>query len=444
MGRRDLSFATPFLKLVMRAFPFLTYKGCFLVLSGLALMSIACAPSPTSSATPVPSTSPSTEDVEQADGAVADASGGKQTAASQDDIQAILQESWEAYKERFIQADGRVIDWEADARTVSEGQAYAMLRAVMIDDPDTFERTLTWAENNLQRQEGTAQLDSLWAWIWGQKPDDTWGIQDVNFASDADVDAIAALILAARRWNRPDYLALAQTKLEDLWNESVWVVGDRAYLLPGPITAFRPEPGELILNPSYLFPSAFRLFAQVDPERDWMRLVDTSYTVLNDAADVSAVELPSDWVQINAYTGQVRPLDNHPLLTSKYGFDAYRVWWRIALDALWFDEERATDFLQDTLPYVTDTWERDRRIMAEIDLQGDPLVAYEATAQYAMLYPALLIVDSDMATELFDDALFTTYADGIWDGADFYYVQNLAWFGLAAPTIRPQPWLASD
>ncbi|MEO1209254.1 MAG: glycosyl hydrolase family 8 [Cyanobacteria bacterium J06638_20] len=428
----------------MRSLSFLTQKGCLLFLSGLALIGVACAPSPTSSATPVPAEPSSTPGSAQADGA-ADASGNSgQTTPAQDDIQAILQESWEAYKTRFIQADGRVIDWEADARTVSEGQAYAMLRAVLIDDPDTFERTLNWAENNLQRQEGTAQLDSLWAWTWGQKQDGTWGIQDVNFASDADVDAIAALILASRRWNRPDYLALARTKLEDLWNESVWVVGDRAYLLPGPITAFRPDPGKLVLNPSYLFPSAFRLFAQVDPDHDWMRLVDTSYTVLNDAATVSAVELPSDWVQINAYTGRVRPLENHPTLTSKYGFDAYRVWWRIALDALWFEEERATDFLQDTLPYITDTWERDRRIMAEIDLQGAPLVEYEATAQYAMLYPALLIVDSAIATELFDDALFTTYTDGIWDGEDFYYVQNLAWFGLAAPTLRPQPWLASD
>ncbi len=66
---------------------------------------------------------------------------------------ALLQQSWAAYRQRFIQADGRVIDWESDARSTSEGQAYAMLRSVMIDDPQTFARTLTWAETNLRRGE---------------------------------------------------------------------------------------------------------------------------------------------------------------------------------------------------------------------------------------------------------------------------------------------------
>lgn len=34
----------------------------------------------------------------------------------------LLAESWNAYRGRFIQADGRVIDWEAGGRTVSEGK----------------------------------------------------------------------------------------------------------------------------------------------------------------------------------------------------------------------------------------------------------------------------------------------------------------------------------
>ena len=90
--------------------------------------------------------------------------------------EALLNESWMAYRQRFIQADGRVIDWEAQARTVSEGQAYAMLRAVLTDDPDTFEQTLAWAETNLKRPalpNDADGRDRLWAWQWGQRPQQT-------------------------------------------------------------------------------------------------------------------------------------------------------------------------------------------------------------------------------------------------------------------------------
>src|SRR5437016_10118896 len=43
---------------------------------------------------------------------------------------AVLTNSWTAYKQQFIQQDGRVIDWMSEGNTTSEGQSYAMLRAV--------------------------------------------------------------------------------------------------------------------------------------------------------------------------------------------------------------------------------------------------------------------------------------------------------------------------
>lgn len=58
----------------------------------------------------------------------------------------LLEQSWMIYRQQFIQEDGRVIDYEASDRSTSEGQAYAMLRAALIDDPSTFALTLDWAE----------------------------------------------------------------------------------------------------------------------------------------------------------------------------------------------------------------------------------------------------------------------------------------------------------
>jgi endoglucanase len=223
----------------------------------------------------------------------------------------LMAQSWEIYRRRFIQGDGRVIDYEAADRSTSEGQAYAMLRAVLINDPATFALTLNWGENNLQRQVDGKRTDNLWAWKWGRNADGNWGAIDGNFASDSDIDAITALIFASRRWNRPEYLNLAKAKLQDLWNLSTMVGHQgKLYLLPGPTAAFVPNASTLYLNPSYFAPYAFRLFAQVDPEHDWLSLVNSSYEVLEKSAPLSAVGLPSDWV---AHTNPCRRQANFRL-----------------------------------------------------------------------------------------------------------------------------------
>lgn len=352
--------------------------------------------------------------------------------------EALLEDSWAAYRQRFIQADGRVIDWESSGRTVSEGQAYAMLRAVLVDDPATFEQTLRWAEANLKRSalpNDDDGEDHLWAWKWGERADGSWGIIDGNFASDADIDAVTALILASRRWDRPDYLELARLKLADLWLQSTALAlvneeNPPRYLLPGPLSAFQPRPGAVYFNPSYLAPYAFRLFAQVDSDHDWMALVDSSYALLDQTARLSAKGLPGDWAVLDLTTQAVEPSPAGETLQSHYGFDAYRVWWRVQWDAAWFDEPRAERWLAENLPYLADLWQTQQKIPAVLDLAGKPLVDYESTSQYAMLYPALRTINAEMAAAMREQKLLTTYQNGIWDNANAYYVQNLVWLGL--------------
>jgi endoglucanase len=366
--------------------------------------------------------------------------------------EALLQQSWMAYRQRFIQADGRVIDWEAQARTVSEGQAYAMLRAVLTDDPDTFEQTLAWAETNLKRPalpNDADGRDRLWAWQWGQRADGTWGILDSNFASDADIDAITALILAARRWQRADYLELAQLKLDDLWMQAIvslpTLAGDGPrYLLPGPLGAFQPRPGAVYLNPSYLAPYAFRLFAQVDPSRDWLALVESSYGVLEQSSQLSPQGLPSDWVVLNLADQALEPAPGQAHLQSRYGFDAYRVWWRLAWDAAWFEEPRAQALLAQGLGFLGELWQQQGRIPAVLTLAGHPVASYESTSHYAMLYLGFQQVDPDTAVAIYQQKLMETYSQGIWDSADAYYVQNLAWLGIYPANQVPTSWLRAS
>ncbi|MEQ8757491.1 MAG: glycosyl hydrolase family 8 [Coleofasciculus sp. G1-WW12-02] len=363
-------------------------------------------------------------------------------------IQDILEQSWVIYKQQFIQEDGRVIDYEASDRSTSEGQAYAMLRAVLINDPSTFALTLNWAEENLHRLSKTGELeDNLWVWLWGQDDEGNWGAIDRNFASDADIDAITALIWAYRRWNRPEYLELARIKLRDLWEYSTIAGPDgKRYLLPGPKEAFVPSPSTIYLNPSYLAPYAFRLFAQVDPERNWLSLVDSSYYVLENSSQVSAVGLPSDWIALDFKTNQFQSIPSKSKLKSVYSFDAYRVWWRVAWDAEWFQSTEALNYLKTATQYLQDQWQSTSRLPARINLDGESLVKYDATSQYAMLYPAMRLINPAIAEQILEGKLLPQYNQGIWDDESAYYTQNLAWIALISPDLvknsqffQPQP-----
>jgi endoglucanase len=356
----------------------------------------------------------------------------------------ILVESWNTYRTRFIQADGRVIDYEASDRSTSEGQAYAMLRALIIDDSETFASTLDWGEKNLQRQKDGKRTDSLWAWKWGRKADGNWGAIDANFASDGDIDAITALILAARRWNRPEYLQLAKTKLQDLWNLSIATTpSGKRYLLPGPAIAFSPNSTTINLNPSYLAPYAFRIFAQVDQERNWLSLVDSSYEILEKSSQISSVGLPSDWVALDTKNNKYQPLPPSSPIQTLYSFDAYRVWWRVALDAAWFNSPQAKRYLQTSTTHLQKLWREKSHLPARLDLQGKGLVDYEATSQYAMIYAAWQLVEPQLADQVLEKKLIPQYKQGIWGDYSAYYTQNLAWLGLLPPSVVPQELLTS-
>lgn len=346
----------------------------------------------------------------------------------------LLEESWVIYRQQFIQEDGRVIDYEASDRSTSEGQAYAMLRAVLIDDPDTFAITLDWAEKNLKRYDAKGKaVDQLWAWKWG-KEQGKWGPIDKNFASDADIDAVTALIWASRRWNRPDYLDLAKIKLQDIWRVStVAAPGGKRYLLPGPVEAFVPTPTTFYLNPSYLAPYAFRLFAQVDTKNNWLDMVESSYQVLEKSSETSSLGLPSDWIAMDAKTGKFSAIPPGSNLESVYSFDAYRVWWRVAWDADLFNAPEADRYLRRATKSLQAQWSKTGRLPARINLQGKPTVNYEATSQYAMLYPALRFLNPEMAEQQLQKKLLPRYKNGIWDDESAYYTQNLAWLGLLPP-----------
>jgi endoglucanase len=333
----------------------------------------------------------------------------------------LLQESWSAYAARFIQADGRVIDFQGGQGSTSEGQAYALLRAAWMKDRPAFDRVLGWARANLNQG---VRDDRLWAWRWGRASDGSWRVLDSAFAADADEDAALALILASRTWNDPQYLAQARETLADLWERGTMVVQGRRILLGGDSLC---QGRTCRINPSYYAPYAYRIFARYDPGHDWASLVDTTYWLLDVNSQMTATRLPSNWLRLDTATGAVQPGSAED---AAYSYDAFRTHWRVALDAALYGDARARAFLDRSLPALAERWNRDQRLSAVIAADGRALADYEATEMLAALMAAFQPSAPDVA-EAMQRRVQGAYAAGIWGDRDAYYLQNWAWFGSA-------------
>jgi len=332
-----------------------------------------------------------------------------------------LRESWNAYVRRFIQADGRVIDYRGGQISTSEGQAYAMLRAVWMGDRRTFDKALSWSRNNLQ---SGVRPDHLWSWKWGKAPDGSWRVLDAAFACDADQDAALALLLASKSWGEVPYLADARRTLASLWQEGTVLVGGRRFLLGGDRLC---GGGSCRLNPSYYAPYAYRIFARHDPDHDWSQLVETSYFLLDANSGLTTTGLPSDWILFDRGTGA---LSLGSEKDSLYSYDAFRAHWRVAMDEALFGEPRARRFLTRSLGWLADRWRHEHKLPALISARGEPRADYESLEMLAGVMSALQIVAPDIAAEM-SRRLESKYAQGVWGEPDTYYLQNWAWFGTA-------------
>ncbi|MDB5082679.1 MAG: glycosyl hydrolase [Chloroflexi bacterium] len=352
-------------------------------------------------------------------------------------IESQLAATWASYKQRFIEPSGRVIDPTADNITTSEGQSYALLRAVWMNDRATFDKVLEWTQTNLQ-PDGS---NKLFAYKWGRAADNSWKVLDASSASDADCDIALALVFASRRWNDLKYWKLALEVLTAVWDREVVEILGVPYLTAGDWAASKAT---VSLNPSYLAPYTMRIFAAIDPYHNWPGVVDSSYRVIQGCSETAlagtqAVKLPANWCGINRTTGQLTVAQDYPRLDTNYGYDAFRTMWRVALDYRWFGDSRALDYLNwsDTLRLK---WKQDGKLAAIYDYSGKPVQAQEDLAVYGGNLANFLFTEPSLASDMVNSKLLAAFnkagaADSGnlagWGDPENYYSQNWVWFGLA-------------
>lgn len=340
---------------------------------------------------------------------------------------------WQNYKFNYLEPDTyRTINKQQENVTTSEGQSYTMLRAVFMDDQETFDGAYQWTKDNLWREE-----DRLFSWLFGKDTDGEYRVLvdqgGYNSASDADVDIALALIFAYNRWHREQYRGDALAILRDIWDKEVVVIQDVPYLAANNVEKFVST--RVLVNPSYFAPYAYRIFADIDPDRNWMGLVDSSYAVLESTTSASldtssSAGLPPDWIVIDKETGQISPTGVSNLSTN-YSFDALRVPWRIAIDYLWNREPRAKAYL-DTLSFLTREWEKKGKIAASYTHDGKVVSEAEVPAMYGTALGYFMVSDPANAEEVYNQKIKSLYNPDTnsWKKTLSYYDDNWAWFGI--------------
>jgi endo-1,4-beta-D-glucanase Y len=219
----------------------------------------------------------------------------------------------------------RVARPENGEDSVSEGTGYGMLLTVHWQDAqarDRFDRLWAYAQKNFNEH-------GLMAWKIGS---DGTPI-DTHAATDADEDMAMALVMAFKRWGDPRYKADAIMLINNIMNHEV----DQStnILKPGDYASSE-------INPSYFAPAYYRVFKALTGDPRWDAVREKSYALLEVARAQGNGALVPDWMDAQGRSVESQNKDHH----HDYGYDAMRTPWRFALDAAWYGDQRAINYLK--------------------------------------------------------------------------------------------------
>lgn len=276
--------------------------------------------------------------------------------------------SAEAFLDRYVRDDGRVVREDQGGDTVSEGQAYGLLLSVAAGDETRFARIWDWTRSNLRGSDGLL----AWRWADGHVVDD-------EPAADADLDAARALALAADRFREPRYRDASRALVRAIVRHETTWAADRTVLVAG-----RWARGTAVVNPSYWSPRAFQ-------ELGFEKVAESSRQLTE---RLLSSGLPPDWARVEPFG--IVPSGPPSGGEAAYSFDAARVPVRLAESCDPADRALAARMW----PMLRDHPGAARRRLDGAPLTGDEhpaaLVGAAAAAQAAG--------DRGAADELFDRA----------------------------------------
>jgi len=220
------------------------------------------------------------------------------------------------FLDRYVTSDGRVQRIDQGGDTVGEGQAYGMLIAAALGDEKRFDAIWDWTKENLRRRDG------LISFLWRDGK-----VQDPEAASDADVDASRALLVAACRFNRPDLRKEALQLSRAVLKVETASTQDGPVLVAGPWATKEPQ----TVNPSYFSPATFAALQAASGDGEWGSLSASSRSIADKLMQPPA-RLPPDWATLEAGKPVGTGPPDNPGAAPQFGFDAPRTLVRLAED----------------------------------------------------------------------------------------------------------------
>ncbi|GAA3761483.1 hypothetical protein GCM10022423_10970 [Flavobacterium ginsengiterrae] len=249
--------------------------------------------------------------------------------------------NYDTWKSNFVEAcsNGRYrVKFDNQAETVSEGIGYGMLLSVYMADKTLFDGLWLYYKDNVNGNK-----------VMNWKISGCSGTIGQNGATDAELDAAFALIVADYQWTSTgniNYKNDAAALISAIKN---YEIEANTYVLkPGDQFG-----GSQITNPSYFSPAYYRVFGTFTNDTAfWTQVAAKSYTVINNNLTVNNAVggLVSDWCEASgAYSSQAGGYNNGG---RTYSYDAARTPWRIAVDYLWFGNADAKTYAKKSSDFV--------------------------------------------------------------------------------------------
>ncbi|WER48376.1 cellulose synthase complex periplasmic endoglucanase BcsZ [Cupriavidus sp. WKF15] len=318
---------------------------------------------------------------------------------------------WDRYASETISADGRVIEHSREARTTSEGQAYALFFALVANDRVRFDTILDWTLNQLWTNRAEPP-----AWLWGQRKDGTWGIIDSNSASDAELWIAYSLLEAARLWERPACQQLGTELLAAIRSSEMARLADGGFMLIPGKSGFRLGERTYLLNPSYAPVQVLRRLASRQPDGPWQSVAANQVSLLVRSAPAGYAP---DWYRFREGVG----FSVEPAKGPTGGYDAIRTYlWAGMLNP----EDPSFSELLASLGGMAKAFAASGRVPHYVNVQTGEVFGEGPAGFSAAIYPFLVAAGHDrLAVRL--RAQMESDIERLWSSLG-YYDKNLLLF----------------
>ncbi|MEM9222217.1 MAG: glycosyl hydrolase family 8 [Pseudomonadota bacterium] len=220
---------------------------------------------------------------------------------------------WEAFKQRFVRSDGRVVDVEKNGVSHSEGQSYGMLLAVYADDQATFDNILNFTFSEMRRGK-----DRLISWLYDPRANPP--VTDRNNASDGDIVIAYSLLKAGMKWQDPRYVRLAEPIINDIGRLLLAKKDGMVLLRPGAFGFDHSHQEGPVVNLSYYVYGALLLFETVNARHPFLEAWQSGLMLTEAAVSRSNGHAP-DWITMR----RDRALSPAQSFAQRSSYDAVRI-----------------------------------------------------------------------------------------------------------------------